>query len=352
DNPDEVWASLLPLASPTSLISAAASRNFSATCSLLIDQKADLAHVDVQRGRRWGLVDLAARAANLDGDWRLVTQLLSRGCQAESPEAVLHLPLRRGDVALGRHLLDLGINVNAETLVRVLCDICAHGVTKSAALLIDTLQVPVNSTSERGETCTDFALAWHSWSTAEWLVTERGGAPANPSTALRVLLDSRGRDAEAERLFARLRALGAFEERDLLMAAACRGDLVLLGEVLAACAEALGDVSCTPPLVDVALCHGHLEAALWLLRRGAVVQDIEQARADALMYSRTKPGLAAKVLASLLPEKALGHFGGESAEHSDEELTPNATTAGDTFSGLRPEVVGGSRSHSSLGHLV
>jgi len=293
DSPDEVLVALLPwVSTPTTLIAAAANRNFVQTCSLLYSLGADLGCVEMRRGRRWGLVDLAARAASFDNDWRLVLLLMQLGCRPESPGALLQAPLRRGDVELAKQLLR-SVEIHADSLVQLLCDVCAYGATNSAALLIDDVKVPVNARSQQGENCVDAALAWHCWETVDWLVSQRGGTPSNSCTALGDLLDAR-RDPHAACLFTKLRSIGCFPARDLLMAAACKGDKELLADVLVGRSSAL-----RAPLVDLALCHGQLDAALWLLQQGLEVQDATQAKADAQLYGRSHPALAAKVLGAM-----------------------------------------------------
>uniref|UniRef100_A0A7S4Q277 Uncharacterized protein n=1 Tax=Alexandrium monilatum TaxID=311494 RepID=A0A7S4Q277_9DINO len=234
DSADEVLVRLLPGANPDVLLSAAAARNFGTTCALLAERGADIHFVEVRRGRRRGLVDMAARAAGLDGDWRLVAWLLRCGARPEAPTGVIFSPLRRGEISLARQLVQLGVRPCKSGLVSLLCDVCAHGATEAAAMLIDELDVPVNALNARdGDSCTDRALAWHCWDTAEWLVVAKGGIPAKPDSALGHLLDASG-DPVAARVLGVMRAKGLLGTHSLLEAAVQRGDLALVEELLAA----------------------------------------------------------------------------------------------------------------------
>lgn len=145
DSADEVLAQLLPLARAASLLPVAASRNFLATSALLVEQGGDLHHVEVRRGRRRGLVDMAARAACLDGDWRLVLWLLGSGAKTEAPKGLLYLCLRQGKVALARELVRLGVRPDTNGLASLLCDVRTHGATEAAAFLIEELGVSANA---------------------------------------------------------------------------------------------------------------------------------------------------------------------------------------------------------------
>uniref|UniRef100_A0A7S4Q379 Uncharacterized protein n=1 Tax=Alexandrium monilatum TaxID=311494 RepID=A0A7S4Q379_9DINO len=361
DSADEVLVRLLPGANPDVLLSAAAARNFGTTCALLAERGADIHFVEVRRGRRRGLVDMAARAAGLDGDWRLVAWLLRCGARPEAPTGVIFSPLRRGEISLARQLVQLGVRPCKSGLVSLLCDVCAHGATEAAAMLIDELDVPVNALNARdGDSCTDRALAWHCWDTAEWLVVAKGGIPAKPDSALGHLLDASG-DPVAARVLGVMRAKGLLGTHSLLEAAVQRGDLALVEELLAASPSAGRSPPASPgrgsrqlPLVDLALCHGHLYVAAALLRHGLRAHDPARARADVSLHAGgSRHRAAAEILALLppappaepmLPAPASGcwssTFGHGYVEPEDDSTPAFSTASGDTvfgvFEGLLP----------------
>mmetsp|Transcript_80865 Transcript_80865/g.251080 ORF Transcript_80865/g.251080 Transcript_80865/m.251080 type:complete len:329 (-) Transcript_80865:279-1265(-) len=290
---------------------------------------------------------MAARAAALDGDWRLVLKLLRLGARPEAPQGVLLTPLRRDDVALARKLLGLGVMPDAGGLASLLCDACSHGATQSAALLVDELGVAANVRNERdGDSGTDRALAWHCWATAEWLVVERGGLPAKPEAALGHLLDAAD-EPGAARVLAALRSRGSLSHQELLQAAVQRGNLRLCEELLAAMPA--GALQATPPsqggcgqlpFVDLALCHGHLRVALALLRHGVAPWDAMRAREDTRLHGGLCHATAAKVLA-LLPAPSSSEGAWSSAAAMDEDRTPDAAGAsGDTFVGVFDSLAG------------
>jgi len=227
DCADEVLAQLLPRACAASLLPVAASRNFLATSALLVEQGGNPHHVEVRRGRRRGLVDIAARAACLDGDWRLVLWLLGSGVKTETPEGLLYLCLKQGKVALARELVQLGVRPDTNGLATLLCDVCTHGATQAAAFLIEELGVSAKAqTMRNGDSCTDCALAYRCWETAEWLVAEKGGVPAKLDAAIGHLFDAEG-DPRAVRVFRAMHASGCLSLRDLLEASSQRGDIRL-----------------------------------------------------------------------------------------------------------------------------
>mmetsp|Transcript_90143 Transcript_90143/g.179322 ORF Transcript_90143/g.179322 Transcript_90143/m.179322 type:complete len:500 (+) Transcript_90143:83-1582(+) len=232
DCADEVLAQLLPWTCAASLLPVAASRNFFSTSALLVERGGDLHHVEVRHGRRRGLVDIAARAACLDGDWRLVLWLLGSGAKAETPQGLLYLSLRHGKVALARELVRLGVRSDTSGLDSLLCDVCMHGATEAAAFLIEELGVSVNAqTTRNGDKCTDCALAYQSWETAEWLVAKKGGVPAKLDAAIGHLFDAAG-DPRAVRVFRAMHASGCLSLRDLLEASSQRGDIRLCRDLL------------------------------------------------------------------------------------------------------------------------
>lgn len=233
DAADEVLVRLLPWAAPTRLLCAAATRNLFATSMMLVERNADLHHVEARHGRRRGLVDLAARAASIDGDWRLVLWLLEAGARPESPQAVLLAPLRRGNVSLARQLLGAGASVDDTGLASLLCDVCASGSTSAAAFLIDELHASVDTPGARdGLNCTDRAVAWRCWETAAWLIEQRGGLPSDPCAALASVLDPAATDPQAAAVLSALRARGAIGQGELMAAAVRRGRRGLLAELL------------------------------------------------------------------------------------------------------------------------
>lgn len=324
DHADSIVALIPPVVDMGPLLRASAARNFHSTCLLLLDRGADLHQLEERRGRRRGLVDIAAHAAGLDEDWRLVISLLRRGAKPEAPQGVLFSPLRRNDVGLARKLLRVGVVVDRGGLAGLLCDVCAHGATSSAALLLDEVGVPVDALNNRdGDACTDRAIAWHCWPMAEWLVS-RGGTPAKPGNAVGHLLDAAG-DPVAARVLEALLARGALLATAALAAAVQRGELRLVERLLAA--EA-------PPapagrgLVDLALCHGHLRVALALLRHGLTPVDAGRARLDALLHGGSSHPAAAAVI-QLLPccmarSTAAGQCGAELRTAWPAARTPDA----------------------------
>ena len=212
--------------------------------------KADLHAVEVRRGRRRGVVDMAAHRATLDGDWRLVLELLRRGARPEAPQGVLFSPLRRSDVDLARELMRLGAVPDQGGLASMLCDVCSHGTTAAAAFLIDECHLDVNTRNERdGDTCTDRALAWHCWGTAEWLISSKGGRPAKVGASLHHLLDAADSKV-ARRVLDALRARGIIGSAELLTAAVQRGDVALCSELLSTWPRPDSEDACGP-LVQV-----------------------------------------------------------------------------------------------------
>lgn len=231
DCADEVLAKLLPRTSAVSLLPVAASRNFLATSALLLEQGGNLHHVEVRRGRKRGLVDIAARAASLDGDWRLVLWLLGSGAKTEAAQGLLYLSLRQSSVALARELVRLGVRPDTDGLASLLCDVCTHGSTEAAAFLIEELGVSGNAQTMRGDSCTDCALAYGCWETAEWLVAKKGGVPNKLDAAIGHLFHAAG-DPTAVRVFRALHASGCLSLRDVLEASSQRGDIRLCRDLL------------------------------------------------------------------------------------------------------------------------
>mmetsp|Transcript_1920 Transcript_1920/g.4232 ORF Transcript_1920/g.4232 Transcript_1920/m.4232 type:complete len:450 (+) Transcript_1920:46-1395(+) len=338
DSPDEVLVRLLPMASATKLLGVAVARNFPVTSALLVERGADVHIIEVRRGRRRSLVDMAARAAGLDGDWRLVRWLLRNGARPEAPQSVIFTPLRLGDIALARELVHLGVQCSKSGWVSLLCDVCSHGATEAAEMLIDELGVPVNAQNEcDGDSCLDRALAWHCWDTAEWLVMCKGGSPTKPGFALGHLLDSAG-EAGAARVLGALRAKGLLSVDSLLEAAVQRGDASLCEELVRTSLSSLqGKTGSQLPIVDAALCHG------------LCADDAARARADTHLHGGVRNRPAAEILA-LLPPAALGVAalpqGLSKAEAcpasraSEDERTPSCNTSGDSFVGIFEGLVG------------
>lgn len=234
DCADEVLARLLPHTCASSLLPVAASRNFLTTSALLIERGGSLQHVEVRRGCRRGLVDIAARAACLDGDWRLVIWLLGSGATTQAPKGLLYLALKQGRVALARDLVRLGVRPGTKELAGLLFDVCTHGATEAVAFLIEELGVSGNVRSTHNEeSCTDRALAYRCWETAEWLVAEKGVLPAKLDAAVSHLFDAAG-DPRAARVFRAMHAVGCIGMMDLLEASSQRGDIRLCRGLLSA----------------------------------------------------------------------------------------------------------------------
>lgn len=195
DCADEVLAQFLPLACAASLLPVAASRNFLASVALLVEQGGDLHHVEVRRGRRRGLVDIAARAACSDGDWRLVIWLLGSGAKTEAPEGLLYLCLRQGKVALARELVRLGVRPDANGLASLLSD-CSHGATEAAAFLIEELGVSANAQTMRNGSWQKRVTCQPSWTPPLASEKRQRSPPVAPAEALGLLLP-RGTGKEA-----------------------------------------------------------------------------------------------------------------------------------------------------------
>lgn len=316
DCPDEVLVALLPRgACLDSLLRAACVRNHFAIAQLLLERGGGVHQVEERRGQRSSVVDMARRGASVDGDWRLTLRLLRLGAKAEDVQGALFAPLRCGDLGLARALVGLGVVPGSEGLASLLCDVCGHGATASAAFLLDELRAPVNGRSHRGDACTDRAIAWRCWDTAEWLIS-RAGVPAKPHAALAGLLDVMASGAAraasvggmggvgravlgavgATRTLKALRASGAVSAEDLLTVGVQRGDVALVEELLP------GPGLSQEGLVDLALCHGHLRIAGLLLRHGFCARHPQQATSDAL--SCTGPRLCLREVLDLLRASA------------------------------------------------
>jgi len=289
---------------------AAVGRNFFISASMLLERGADVQLVQVRRGRRRGLVDLAARGATNDDDWRLVKKLLCRGAQLFSPQGVLFAPLRRNDLPLVRELLALGVDPGSEGFVTLLCDVCSHNAMGAAALLIDELKVPVDARNSRDySNCTDRAIAWHCWAIAEWLVRERGGSPTRIDTALYHLLDAAS-DPRVVRILTQLLASGAIGARSLMLEVTKRGDISLCDSLLASSLVTATSLNLDDlrgeSFVDLALCHGHLRLARTLLQRGFRSKDVARARTDAVLHGGPEHAVANEILL-LLPVNGSGY---------------------------------------------
>lgn len=298
DCADELLASgLLPILDPTTLLCISASRNFLATSRLLLERKADLHHVEVRRCRRRNIVDIAAHAASLDDDWRLVLSLLDGGAAPLWPHGVLFTPLRQGNVAMARRLLSSNVQCDAEGFRSLLCDMCSHGQLPAIALLLDEIGVPVNALNPRdGLTGTDRALAWHRWSTAEWLISERNGKPSKTEVALGSLLDAAS-DPCAGRVLNLLLDRKLLSIYDVLSAAVQRGDFNLCERLIAKMERPLASpVPGRMELTDLALCHGHLRIAHMLLKKGVFPRNPSRARADAWLHGGAFHEVAAEIL--------------------------------------------------------
>mmetsp|Transcript_119556 Transcript_119556/g.372507 ORF Transcript_119556/g.372507 Transcript_119556/m.372507 type:complete len:204 (+) Transcript_119556:723-1334(+) len=106
-----------------------------------------------------------------------------------------------------------------------------------------------------------------------------------------------------------MRAKGLLGHHSLLEAAVQRGDLALVEELLAASPGAGRSPPSSPgrgsggqlPLVDLALCHGHLSVALALLRHGLRAREPARALADVALHAGGSQHRAAAELLELLP---------------------------------------------------
>jgi hypothetical protein len=303
DCADELLASgLLHTNDPTSLLFITAARNFPVASALLLEHGADLNHKEERRSRQRGLVDIAANAASLDDDWKLVLFLLGQGASPVSPVGVLFTPLRQGNTALARRLLDAHVTCEADCFTSLLCDMCSHGQLPSVTLLIDEVGVPVNALNPRdGLTSTDRALAWHRWDTAEWLISKQNGMPTLKDVALGNLMDA-SNDPCAMRVLDLLLQRKLLDTHDVLTAAVHRGDFALCQYLLAK-TKLQEDTSLTShpvQLVDQALCHGHLRIAHALLSHGFKPRYPIRCREDATLHGGSCHRIATQIL-QLLP---------------------------------------------------
>lgn len=305
DCTDELLVSgLLVSNCPTSLLCITAARNFLGASALLLERGADLHHTEVRRGRRRGLVDIAAHAGGLDDDWKLVLYLLKKGALPISPQGVLFTPLRQGNIDVARTFLNANVKCDKDGFSALLCDMCSHGQLPSIKLLLDEVGVPVNALNPRdGLTGTDRALAWHRWVTAEWLISQRQGMPSQKEMALGNLMDASD-EACALRVLDLLLSRMFFNMHDVLSSVVQRGDLNLCQHLLGR-DKIEGDVSllpsgCPPALVDQALCHGHLRIARLLLLHGIKPRNPARCRSDAALHGGSCHQVTAEIL-QLLP---------------------------------------------------
>lgn len=319
DCADELLASgLLFKSDLTSLLCITAARNFMVASALLIERGANVHHIEVRRCRRRGLVDIAAHAAGLDDDWRLVLLLLTQGAAPVSPQGVLFTPLRQGKIELVRKLLNTNLKCDYECLSSLLCDMCSHGQLQSIALLLGECGVPVNVLNPRdGLTGTDRALAWHRWETAEWLISKQQGMPSQKEMALGNLMDA-SYEPRVLRLIDLLLFKKFFDMHDILRSVVQRGDFALCQHLLAR-ENIQEDTSLFPvvypiALVDEALCHGHLRIGRTLLIHGVKPRNPARCRADAALHGGSFHQVVAEIL-KLLPAASGAQIDGATSQH-------------------------------------
>jgi len=222
-----------------------------------------------------------------------------------APQGVLFTPLRQNQIELAREFVALGVDVGEEGLAGVLCDTTSHGATGAALLLMDEMKVPIGALNARDHTnCTDRAIAWHRWETAEVLVMQRGGSPSKLSSALGHLLDSSS-DQRVFRMLEALTAKGVFCSSTVMTQVIQRGDHALCEKLFfkSPSVSKINDFikSTCKNFVDLALCHGHLRLALTLLQHGARAKDAGRARADVMLYGSADHSVLHEIL-SFLPE--------------------------------------------------